>query len=49
MVFTFQKYFLMLIKLFKHAALKTHRFGGHFTMSLKNSIGIIAKRVPKGL
>ena len=26
--------------------LKTHRFGGHFTMSLKNSVGIIAKRVP---
>lgn len=25
--------------------LKTHRFGGHFTMSLKNSIGLIAKRV----
>ncbi len=27
--------------------LKTHRFGGHFTMSLKNSVGLIAKRVPK--
>ena len=26
--------------------LKTHRFGGDFTMSLKNSIGLIAKRVP---
>jgi uncharacterized protein (DUF362 family) len=26
--------------------LKTHRFGGHFTMSLKNSIGMVAKRVP---
>jgi uncharacterized protein (DUF362 family) len=25
---------------------KTHRFGGHFTMSLKNSVGLIAKRVP---
>jgi uncharacterized protein (DUF362 family) len=25
--------------------LKTHRFGGHFTMSLKNSVGLIAKRV----
>ncbi len=25
--------------------LKTHRFGGHFTMSLKNSVGMIAKRV----
>ena len=26
--------------------LKTHRFGGHFTMSLKNSVGCIARRVP---
>jgi uncharacterized protein (DUF362 family) len=26
--------------------LKTHRFGGHFTLSLKNSVGLIAKRVP---
>jgi uncharacterized protein (DUF362 family) len=25
--------------------LKTHRFGGHFTLSLKNSVGLIAKRV----
>lgn len=25
--------------------LKTHRFGGHFTMSLKNSVGMIAKRI----
>ena len=26
--------------------LKTHRFGGHFTMSLKNSVGMVAKKVP---
>ena len=26
--------------------LKTHRFGGHFTMSLKNSVGLVAKTVP---
>ncbi|MDT8357739.1 MAG: DUF362 domain-containing protein [Methanomicrobiaceae archaeon] len=26
--------------------LKTHRFGGDFTMSLKNSVGLVAKRVP---
>jgi len=25
--------------------LKTHRFGGHFTLSLKNSVGLVAKRV----
>ena len=27
--------------------LKTHRFGGHFTMSLKNSVGLVSAR-PKG-
>jgi len=26
--------------------LKTHRYGGHFTMSLKNSVGMVAKRLP---
>ncbi|HLN44889.1 MAG TPA: DUF362 domain-containing protein [Candidatus Sulfotelmatobacter sp.] len=26
--------------------LKTHRFGGHFTLSLKNSVGLVARRVP---
>lgn len=26
--------------------LKTHRFGGHFTLSLKNSVGLAAKKVP---
>jgi uncharacterized protein (DUF362 family) len=40
-------------KIFKNSSrivqiccLKTHRFGGHFTMSLKNSVGMIAKRPP---
>jgi uncharacterized protein (DUF362 family) len=28
--------------------LKTHRFGGHFTMSLKNSVGLAAKYGPDG-
>ncbi len=28
--------------------LKTHRFGGHFTMSLKNSVGLVAGREPGG-
>jgi len=28
--------------------LKTHRYGGHFTMSLKNSVGMVAKRHPSG-
>jgi uncharacterized protein (DUF362 family) len=26
--------------------LKTHRYGGHFTLSLKNSVGLVAKRLP---
>lgn len=26
--------------------LKTHRYGGHFTMSLKNSVGLVAKGIP---
>jgi uncharacterized protein (DUF362 family) len=26
--------------------LKTHRFGGDFTMSLKNMVGTIARRIP---
>jgi uncharacterized protein (DUF362 family) len=28
--------------------LKTHRFGGHFTLSLKNSVGAVAKTGPDG-
>lgn len=28
--------------------LKTHRYGGHFTLSLKNSVGFAAKRVMNG-
>jgi len=43
-----------LAKVFKEAhkvvqtcCLKTHRFGGHFTLSLKNSVGLIAKYSPK--
>jgi uncharacterized protein (DUF362 family) len=26
--------------------LKTHRFGGHFTLSLKNGVGMVAKKIP---
>jgi uncharacterized protein (DUF362 family) len=26
--------------------LKTHRYGGHFTLSLKNSVGVAAQRIP---
>lgn len=33
-------------KVIQTCCLKTHRFGGHFTMSLKNSVGLVAKNVP---
>jgi len=26
--------------------LKTHQYGGHFTMSLKNSVGMVGKKIP---
>jgi uncharacterized protein (DUF362 family) len=28
--------------------LKTHRFGGHFTLALKNSVGLVAKQLAPG-
>jgi len=47
------KFGFWIAKVFKDAGsvvqiccLKTHRFGGHFTMSLKNSVGLVAKTVP---
>ena len=36
-------------KIVQTCCLKTHRFGGHFTLSLKNSVGLVAKKVPGGL
>ncbi len=36
-------------KVINTCCLKTHRFGGHFTLSLKNSVGLVAKRVPGGI
>lgn len=39
--------FLEADKVVQTCCLKTHRFGGHFTMALKNSVGLIAKRVPR--
>ncbi|MEM2986482.1 MAG: DUF362 domain-containing protein [Nitrososphaerota archaeon] len=47
--FYISKIFLNADKVIQTCCLKTHRFGGHFTMSLKNSVGIVAKRIPKGL
>ena len=36
-------------KVVQTCCLKTHRFGGHFTLSMKNSVGLVAKRVPGGI
>ncbi|MGB9979419.1 DUF362 domain-containing protein [Methanobacterium sp.] len=47
--FYIPKLFLESDKVVQTCCLKTHRFGGHFTLSLKNSVGIVAKRLPKGL
>ncbi|MEM2953207.1 MAG: DUF362 domain-containing protein [Candidatus Bathyarchaeia archaeon] len=44
--FYIARLFLDADKVVQTCCLKTHRFGGHFTMSLKNSVGLIAKKVP---
>ena len=36
-------------KVVQTCCLKTHRFGGHFTLSMKNSVGFVAKKVPGGM
>jgi len=36
-------------KVVQTCCLKTHRFGGHFTLSLKNYVGLVAKKVPGSL
>ncbi len=36
-------------KVVQTCCLKTHRFGGHFTLSLKNSVGLVAKRLPRSV
>jgi uncharacterized protein (DUF362 family) len=36
-------------KVVQTCCLKAHRFGGHFTLSLKNSVGIVAKKIPGGI
>ena len=44
--FFLAKLFVQSDRVIQTCCLKTHRYGGHFTMSLKNSVGLIAKRVP---
>ncbi|MFH0897413.1 MAG: DUF362 domain-containing protein [Candidatus Bathyarchaeota archaeon] len=43
------KIFLEAEKVVQTCCLKTHRFGDHFTLSLKNSVGLVAEKVPGGL
>lgn len=42
----FPKMFTETDSIIQTCCLKTHRFGGHFTMSLKNSVGMVAKFSP---
>jgi uncharacterized protein (DUF362 family) len=44
--FFIAKLFTQADRVIQTCCLKTHRYGGHFTMSLKNSVGLVAKRVP---
>ncbi len=47
--FYISKIFTEADKVVQTCCLKTHRFGGHFTLSLKNSVGIVAKKFPGGI
>ena len=42
----FPKMFAEAESIVQTCCLKTHRFGGHFTLSLKNSVGMVAKFSP---
>lgn len=47
--FYLPKLFLESHGIIQTCCLKTHRFGGHFTLSLKNSVGMVSKRLPGGI
>jgi uncharacterized protein (DUF362 family) len=47
--FYISKIFTEADKVVQTCCLKAHRFGGHFTLSLKNSVGIVAKKIPGGI
>lgn len=47
--FYISKIFTDADKVVQTCCLKAHRFGGHFTLSLKNSVGIVAKKIPGGI
>jgi uncharacterized protein (DUF362 family) len=44
--FCVAKLFAAADKVVQTCCLKAHRFGGHFTLSLKNSVGLVAKKLP---
>ncbi len=44
--FKIARLFIEADKMVQTCCLKTHRFGGHFTLSLKNSVGLVAARPP---
>ncbi len=44
--FYISKIFTDADKVVQTCCVKSHRFGGHFTLSLKNSVGLVAKTVP---
>ena len=41
------KLFLQAQSIVQTCCLKTHQYGGHFTMSLKNSVGMVARHSPE--
>lgn len=47
--FYISRIFLEADKVVQTCCLKTHRFGGHITLSLKNSVGLVAKKHPGGI
>jgi len=44
--FPFARPCLQAEALVQTCCLKTHRYGGHFTLSLKNSVGMVGNRIP---
>ena len=44
--FFIAKVFARADQVIQTCCLKTHRYGGHFTLSLKNMVGSVARRVP---
>lgn len=44
--FYISRIFMEADKVISTCCLKTHRFGGHFTLSIKNSVGLVAKKLP---